>query len=96
MFGRGISLEGDLVDLGTELGIIQKSGTWFTWGKERLGQGRKNAKSYFMENPKSRSAVENEIRKAVNITVKASERKGAITAPKGALPASKTEKNSNL
>ena len=51
MFDSGISYEGDLVDLGSEAGVIQKSGTWFTFGDVRLGQGREQAKKFLKDNP---------------------------------------------
>ena len=51
MYGEGISLEGEIVDIGSELDIIQKSGSWYSYEGERLGQGRENAKLYLKENP---------------------------------------------
>jgi recombination protein RecA len=51
MYGTGISWEGDLVDLGVASKIVEKSGSWFSYGGERLGQGRENAKQYLSENP---------------------------------------------
>ena len=51
MFDRGISYEGDLIDLGVDNGIVEKSGAWINYGNVRLGQGRENAKAYLIENP---------------------------------------------
>src|SRR5690554_6625301 len=51
MYGQGISLQGDLVDLGSEIGIIDKAGSWYSYGDERLGQGRENAKQFLIDNP---------------------------------------------
>jgi recombination protein RecA len=51
MFDRGISYEGDLIDLGVDNGIVEKSGAWINYGDVRLGQGRENAKAYLIENP---------------------------------------------
>ena len=51
MFGKGISTEGDLIDLAVEKGIVQKSGAWYTMGDERLGQGRESAKKTLIDNP---------------------------------------------
>src|ERR1019366_6177096 len=51
LYGQGISRSGDLVDLGSELGIIEKSGAWFSFGSERIGQGRENAKAYLEQHP---------------------------------------------
>jgi recombination protein RecA len=62
MFGEGISRVGDLLDLGTQHNIVDKSGTWFTFGDERLGQGRENAKRYLQENPSIADAIEKELR----------------------------------
>jgi len=50
IYGKGISKEGDLVDLAVEEGLIEKSGTWYSYGEERIGQGRENAKRFLMEN----------------------------------------------
>jgi len=50
-FGRGISREGSLLDVGVELGFIKKSGAWFTYEGEQLGQGRENVKTFLIENP---------------------------------------------
>jgi recombination protein RecA len=53
MFGRGISRTGELVDLGAKFNLLQKSGTWYSMGETRLGQGRDSAKQYFAENPEA-------------------------------------------
>jgi recombination protein RecA len=65
MFGQGISREGDVLDLAAEREIIQKSGTWFTYGQERLGQGRENAKDYLREHPETLKKVEQAVRSAL-------------------------------
>lgn len=62
MYGTGISREGCLVDMGVELGIVQKSGAWFSLGEQRIGQGREKAKQYFKENPEAAAKVEQMIR----------------------------------
>ncbi len=62
LFGTGVSREGDVVDLGTEFGLIEKSGTWFSFGSERLGQGRENAKEYLAEHPDLTAELEIKIR----------------------------------
>jgi recombination protein RecA len=51
MYGQGISREGSLIDLSVDLGIVKKSGAWFTYEGEQLGQGRENAKTYLKQNP---------------------------------------------
>ncbi|MCA0969067.1 recombinase RecA [Halobacillus litoralis] len=61
MYGEGISAEGELVDIGTDLDIIQKSGSWYSYNDERLGQGRENAKQFLKENQE----VYNEVKKII-------------------------------
>jgi recombination protein RecA len=51
LFGTGISKEGEILDLGTQHGIIEKSGPWYAYGKERIGQGRENARIFLKDNP---------------------------------------------
>ncbi|MDL2327762.1 recombinase RecA [Ruminococcaceae bacterium OttesenSCG-928-A11] len=62
MFGEGISKTGELLDMATELGVIQKSGAWFNSGEIRLGQGRDNAKQYLADNPEFSAEVERKVR----------------------------------
>lgn len=62
MFGEGISKEADLLDIGLEIGIAQKSGSWFSYGETRLGQGRENAKTYLREHPEIRKEIEDKAR----------------------------------
>ncbi|MGM0851476.1 MAG: recombinase RecA [Bacillota bacterium] len=62
MYGEGISKEGEIVDLGSELDIVQKSGAWYSYNEERLGQGRENAKIFLKENPEIRSEIMLKIR----------------------------------
>ncbi|MGK2943523.1 MAG: recombinase RecA [Desulfuromonadales bacterium] len=58
MYGTGISRVGDLVDLGAECNIVEKSGSWFSYGSERIGQGRENAKQYLTEHPETAAEIE--------------------------------------
>ena len=58
MYGTGISRVGDLVDLGAECNIVEKSGSWFSYGTERIGQGRENAKQYLTEHPETAAEIE--------------------------------------
>ncbi len=67
MYGEGISKEGETVDLGVELDIVQKSGSWYAYGDERLGQGRENAKQYLKENPAVMEEIANKIRSSYGI-----------------------------
>jgi len=62
MYGEGISREGSIIDLGTELDIIQKSGAWFSFNGERLGQGRENAKQFLKDHPEIAEQIEKQIR----------------------------------
>ncbi len=62
MYGEGISIEGEIVDIGAELDIIQKSGSWYSYHDERVGQGRENAKLFLKENPEIRQVILQEIR----------------------------------
>lgn len=62
MYGEGISLEGDLLDLAVDRNIIEKSGTWFSYGDERLGQGRENVKRLLKEKPELFAAIEQRVR----------------------------------
>ena len=67
MYGEGISREGDLLDLAVEKRIIQKSGAWFAFSGERLGQGRENAKQFLKENPSVRQTIEDRVRKELGL-----------------------------
>jgi recombination protein RecA len=67
MYGEGISREGDLLDLGVEKRIIDKSGAWFAYGGERLGQGRENAKQFLRDNPDIRQVIEDRVRKELGL-----------------------------
>ena len=62
MYGKGISKEGNIVDLGVNLDIIEKSGSWFSYDGTRIGQGRENVKRYLIENPEIMKEIENKIR----------------------------------
>ncbi len=61
MYGTGISREGDLVDLGVECNVVDKSGSWFSYGDERIGQGRENAKQFLAEHPETAAEIEAKI-----------------------------------
>ncbi len=67
MYGTGISKEGDIIDVAVDNGIIEKSGTWFSYGEERLGQGRENVKRFLLENPDMFKEIEIKVRKALGI-----------------------------
>jgi recombination protein RecA len=73
MYGEGISREGDLLDLAVEKRIIEKSGAWFAYAGERLGQGRENAKQYLRENTDVRRAIDERVRKELGLTREAAD-----------------------
>ncbi len=67
LYGRGISREGSLLDLGVEAGIIRKAGAWFTYDTDQLGQGRENARNYLLANPDLANELEKKIKERMNI-----------------------------
>src|ERR671912_703204 len=77
MYGEGISKEGDLLDLAVERRIVEKSGAWFAYGGERLGQGRENVKGFLKEHPEIRSAIEDRVRRDLGLGADANAGAGA-------------------
>lgn len=75
MFGKGISKEGDILDLAANLGIVQKSGAWFAYQDDKIGQGRENAKQYLREHPEVMDEIEHQVR--VSYGLEAEEAEGA-------------------
>jgi recombination protein RecA len=67
IYGEGISREGDVLDLAVEKNIVEKSGTWYAYGGQRIGQGRENAKQFVKENPKVLEQMEKEILESFRI-----------------------------
>lgn len=67
IYGEGISRLGSLIDLGVQHQLIEKSGAWYTYGKERIGQGRENAKRFLQENPTLAMEIEGKLRAALGI-----------------------------
>ncbi|MBW7473224.1 recombinase RecA [Paenibacillus oenotherae] len=72
MYGEGISKEGSIVDIGVEMDIVQKSGAWFSFNGERLGQGRENAKQFLKDHVEISATIEKQIRDACNVAAGAS------------------------
>jgi len=68
IYGEGISREGDLLDLGAANNIIEKSGSWYSYKGERIGQGRENARQFLKDNPDIRTNVDSELRKTLGLT----------------------------
>ncbi len=71
MYGEGVSKLGELIDLGVKAGIVEKSGAWFSYDSQRLGQGRENAKAFFRDNPQIANTVEHAIRQNAGLLAEA-------------------------
>jgi len=71
MFGEGISKEGEMVDYGVKLDVIDKSGAWFSYGETRLGQGRENVKAFLKENKELAKEIEEKIKQEIGGNVMA-------------------------
>ena len=67
LYGRGVSKEGELIDIGTDQGIVEKAGAWYSFSGDRIGQGRENSKEYLRENPNIAEIIENRIREKFGI-----------------------------
>ena len=80
MYGEGISKTGEIVDLGVKVGVVEKSGSWYSYGDERIGQGRENAKLFLKNNPGIGKAIEEKIRSAsgLDFSIPAGEREAVI------------------
>src|SRR5439155_15670802 len=89
-YGQGISSEGCILDLGLEHDIVQKSGSFFSYGEERLGQGRNNAKAYLRENPALAKAIEEKVYAAVGMAPGQDAPLPAATEVTGAAPKAET------
>ena len=79
MYGEGISKTGELIDLGVKAGVVEKSGSWYSYGDERIGQGRENAKQYLRDNPDVAYAIEDKIRASHGLDFGASPEDDALT-----------------
>jgi recombination protein RecA len=90
LYGEGISKEGELIDLGAEKNILEKSGSWFSLGGERIGQGRENARQFLRENADIRKKLETELRKAMGLAVAAEPAPPAAAEP--AAPVARAKK----
>ena len=90
MFGQGISKEGDILDLAAEAGIINKSGAWYAYNGEKIGQGRENAKVYLKENPLICEEVETKVRAKYSPEAMEEDDSVATAAPKKASGADRT------
>jgi recombination protein RecA len=90
VYGEGISREGDLIDLGVAQNVIEKSGSWFSYKGERIGQGRENARQFLKDNTDIRHNIENELRRALGLLraepVNGAPQSGPQQVPSGAPP----------
>ncbi len=71
MYGEGVSKIGELIDLGSQAGVVEKSGSWFSYDGQRIGQGRENAKSFLRDNPEIANAIEQKIRSNAGLVANA-------------------------
>jgi recombination protein RecA len=81
IYGEGISREGDLIDLGVAQNLVEKSGSWYSYNGERIGQGRENARQFLKDNPDIRQQIDTALRKALGFGRKEPEAAAAIPAP---------------
>lgn len=70
MYGTGVSHEGEVLDLAAESGIVDKSGAWYAYQGNKIGQGKENAKMFLMNNPDILEDIENQVRECYGITIK--------------------------
>jgi len=78
IYGEGISKHGELIDMGVKAGIVEKSGSWFSYGDERIGQGRENSKQFMRDNPSIADEIEDKIRAAHGLDFDGAKGDGAI------------------
>ena len=71
LYNQGISKEGELIDLGVENGIVEKSGAWYSYGSDRIGQGRDNVREFLKKNPDIADTIENAVREGVGLAARA-------------------------
>ena len=88
MYGEGISREGDAIDLGVANKVVEKSGAWFSYKGERLGQGRENSKQTLRDNVELLQRIENEVRVALGIPARGVEEQAPAVQEEESAPAS--------
>ncbi len=81
LYGTGISRDGEIVDLGSELGVVEKSGAWYSYGGERIGQGREAAKSFLKEHPETANDIMTKVMEKIGIQRRPAESPAAATVP---------------
>src|SRR5581483_3403933 len=93
LYGKGISRDGEIVDLGADAGIIEKSGSWYAFDGERIGQGRENAKDFLRDHQDVAEKVEAKIRVKFGVPARGGQRAAAAAAAAGAAPTAATNGN---
>jgi recombination protein RecA len=81
MFGEGISKMGELIDLGVKANVVEKSGAWFSYDSQRLGQGRENAKTFLKDNPEIAAEIEGKIRQNAGLLMDSLQANDTADAP---------------
>jgi recombination protein RecA len=93
VYGEGISREGDLIDLGVAHNLVEKSGSWYSFRGDRIGQGRENAKQFLKTNPDVRDRIDVELRKALGLTKSAEDEPApVVVAAENGKPAAASRK----
>lgn len=87
LYGQGIAKEGELIDLGVQCGAIEKSGSWFSYGKDKMGQGRENVAQFMREHPKVALEIENKVRTHFNLSAAKTYSNGKTTEKNSGLEA---------
>jgi recombination protein RecA len=87
IYGEGVSREGDLIDLGVAQNMVEKSGSWYSFKGERIGQGRENAKQFLKDNPDMREKLDLDLRNALGFNKNGTAEPAAAPVPVGAAPA---------
>jgi recombination protein RecA len=81
LYGQGISREGEIIDMGVNAQVLEKSGSWYSYHGEKIGQGKDNARDFLKDNPKLSVEIENKVREAVGIPQLPSNATAAVPAP---------------
>lgn len=81
LYGKGISREGSLIDMGVDAGIVRKAGAWFTYGDDQLGQGKENARTFLITHPEVASDIEHKIRVKLGLDASDEVPEGSIPGP---------------
>jgi recombination protein RecA len=85
LYGEGVSREGDLIDLAVAQNVVEKSGSWYSYKGERIGQGRENARQFMKDNAETRAALDTEVRTALGLVRKDSAAAATVPEPEPAM-----------